>query len=200
MLSLRERKKRQTRQRILDVALELFQRNGFDRTSVDEIAARANVSRATCFNYFSSKESIVHEIAVRELEQLQGLAERDRAASPVAKIRNVMRRLTADTLPYLRITRYVFLGALLYPSNETAFHIRLGSILDRLVQEAQALGEIRADLVPTEVVQAIIGAYFSVVFGHIAHSEDTFDACASVERITDMVFEGIAGPSEGHAQ
>ena len=70
-LSLRERKKRETRQRILDVSVELFQDQGFDQTSVDEIAARADISRGTCFNYFPNKESILREIATRELAHLQ---------------------------------------------------------------------------------------------------------------------------------
>lgn len=193
-ISLRERKKQETRQRILDVSVDLFQTQGFRRTSVDEIAARANVSRGTCFNYFPNKESILREIATRELEQLQQLAEDDRASSPVATIRHVMHRLVADTLPYLRVTRYVFLEALLYPSNENAFHVRLGSILGRLVQNAQDRGEIRADLSPAGVVHAITGTYLAVIFEHIAHHEDTPDANASVERIIDMIFEGIAGP------
>jgi AcrR family transcriptional regulator len=193
-LSLRERKKQETRQRILDVAVDLFQTRGFRRTSVDEIAARANVSRGTCFNYFPNKESILREIATRELEQLQQLAEDDRASPPVATIRHVMHRLVADTLPYLRVTRYVFLEALLYPSDENAFHIRLGSILGRLVQKAQDRGEIRADLAPAEVVHAITGTYLAVIFERIAHREDTSDANASVERIIGMIFEGIAGP------
>jgi AcrR family transcriptional regulator len=194
-LSLRERKKRETRQRILDVAVELFQDQGFDQTSVDEIAARADISRGTCFNYFPNKEDILREIALRELEHLQTLAEDDQTGSAVATIRHVMRCLVADTLPYLRVTRYVFLGAMLYPSDETAFHVRLGSILGELVQKAQIQGEIRADLSSPEVVQAITGTYLAAIFEHIAQSKATPDAAASVKRIIDMIFVGIAGPN-----
>ncbi|MBN1579670.1 MAG: TetR/AcrR family transcriptional regulator [Anaerolineae bacterium] len=194
VLSLRERKKQETRQRILDVAVDLFQNQGFDQTSVDEIADRAGISRGTCFNYFANKESILCEIAVRELEHLQHLAENGPKASPVATIRRVMHALVADTLPYLRVTRYVFLGAMLYPSDETAFHIRLGSILGKLVQKAQAQGEIRADLPPAEVVRAITGTYLAVIYDYIAHSQATSDGSTSVERIINMIFEGIAGP------
>jgi AcrR family transcriptional regulator len=193
-LSLRERKKQETRHRILAVAIELFQNQGFDQTSVDEIAARADISRGTCFNYFPNKESILREIAVRELEQLQKLAQDDRTAPPVAKIRHVMHRLVADTLPYLRITRYVLLGAMLYPSDENAFNIRLGSILAKLVKEAQIRGEIRIDLSPTEIAHAITGTYLAVFFERMARSAPP-KANASVERMVDMIFEGIAGPN-----
>jgi AcrR family transcriptional regulator len=194
-LSLRERKKRETRQRILDVAIELFQSQGFDQTPVDAIATQANISRGTFFNYFPNKKSLLREIASQELEQLQKLAEDDRTNSPIAKIRHVIHRLVADTLPYLRITRYIFLGAMLYPTEEKAPNIQLGSILGGLVQEAQDRSEICADLPPAEIVHAITGAYLAVFFEHIAHGEPTTDAVSTVERIIDMILEGIAGPN-----
>jgi AcrR family transcriptional regulator len=57
---LRERKKQQTRQRIIDAALELFTERGFDRVPVAEVARLAEVSEATVFNYFPTKEDLVY--------------------------------------------------------------------------------------------------------------------------------------------
>ncbi|MDF2704936.1 MAG: TetR family transcriptional regulator [Nonomuraea muscovyensis] len=56
---LRERKKRQTRQRISDVALGLFVERGFDNVTIAEVAAAAEVSVNTVYNYFSAKEDLV---------------------------------------------------------------------------------------------------------------------------------------------
>ncbi|WP_406495970.1 TetR/AcrR family transcriptional regulator [Streptomyces sp. NBC_00846] len=58
-MSLRERKKLQTRGRLLAAATELFAERGFDKVSVAEIAEAAEVSKMTVFNYFAGKEDLV---------------------------------------------------------------------------------------------------------------------------------------------
>ncbi|MFI5913876.1 TetR/AcrR family transcriptional regulator [Dactylosporangium sp. NPDC051541] len=57
--TLRERKKAQTRSALWNVAIELFVEHGFDNVSVAQIAAAAEVSKMTFFNYYPSKEDLV---------------------------------------------------------------------------------------------------------------------------------------------
>ena len=58
---LRERKRRATHQRIADEAARLARQKGVDGTTIDEIAAAAQVARATFFRYFDAKETAVAE-------------------------------------------------------------------------------------------------------------------------------------------
>jgi AcrR family transcriptional regulator len=56
---LRTRKKERTRAAINDAALELFIEKGYEATTVDEIAERAEVSKATFFRYFATKAEVI---------------------------------------------------------------------------------------------------------------------------------------------
>jgi AcrR family transcriptional regulator len=60
---LRERNKQRTFRRIVDAALELFQTTGYIQTTMDAIAEKAEVSRATLFNYFPTKQALLMPIA-----------------------------------------------------------------------------------------------------------------------------------------
>ena len=55
---LRERKKRQTRQNISDIATGLFLERGFDAVTIAEVAEAADVSVNTVYNYFPAKEDL----------------------------------------------------------------------------------------------------------------------------------------------
>ena len=56
-LPLRERKKLRTRRALADAALHLFTRNGFDATTLEELAGEAEVSKSTFFRFFPAKEA-----------------------------------------------------------------------------------------------------------------------------------------------
>ncbi|MGY8635947.1 TetR family transcriptional regulator [Bradyrhizobium sp. 14AA] len=56
---LRERKRQATRERLTRAAMALFLERGFEATTIDDIAAAADVSRRSFFHYFASKEDVV---------------------------------------------------------------------------------------------------------------------------------------------
>ena len=101
MGELRESKKRETRQRISDVATALFFARGFDAVTVDEIAAAANVSKVTVFNYFARKEDL-HVDREDEVKLLlhETIAHRPKGESPIDALQRLAGRLAAEKNPY----------------------------------------------------------------------------------------------------
>src|SRR5690349_21447429 len=59
---LRERQKVERRQAISKAAIELFERQGFQNTTIEQIANQAGVSAPTVFKYFGNKQEIILEI------------------------------------------------------------------------------------------------------------------------------------------
>ncbi|MDQ0842599.1 TetR/AcrR family transcriptional regulator [Streptomyces sp. V1I6] len=88
---LRARKKQRTRDALVRVALELFTTQGYERTTVDEIADAVEVSQRTFFRYFASKEEVA--FAVQEiLEAHYAVVLRGRPAeeAPLEALRNAV--------------------------------------------------------------------------------------------------------------
>src|SRR5215470_14863916 len=65
-LPLRDRKKARQRAEFLRVALELFRQEGFEKTRMEDIAARALVSTPTVYNYFPTKRDVLIEILMED--------------------------------------------------------------------------------------------------------------------------------------
>ncbi|MFE2230827.1 TetR/AcrR family transcriptional regulator [Streptomyces kronopolitis] len=99
-LTLRERKKLQTRQRISGEATLLFIERGFDHVTVAEVARAAEVSTMTVFNYFPRKEDLFLD-RIPEARELITRAVRERGAdrSPLAALRALMLGLVAERHP-----------------------------------------------------------------------------------------------------
>lgn len=93
---LRERKRRETRKRIAETGLGLFLEHGYEATTLDAIAAAADISRRTFFHYFESKEDILVAWESGAGEAFRdALDERPADEPPLEAMRNAM--LTAIT-------------------------------------------------------------------------------------------------------
>jgi AcrR family transcriptional regulator len=67
-MGLREMKAARSRQTMMDVALELFLRDGFDETTMEQIAERAEVGTTTLYRYFPSKDQLLLDPLVEALD------------------------------------------------------------------------------------------------------------------------------------
>jgi AcrR family transcriptional regulator len=113
---LRERKRRQTLQRIATVGLELFLAKGYEATTLDDITAAADISRRTFFYYFKSKDDIL-------LAHLAGYAESLKAS--------VLNNSSAGAP--IDVAREALLTA------ATQFHSSQTLAIARLIQESAVL-------------------------------------------------------------
>lgn len=106
MGELRESKKRETKQRISNVATGLFFARGFDAVTIEEIAAAANVSKVTVFNYFARKEDLFLDREDEVMPLLrEALRERPKGQSPIDALRRLVDRLSEQKHPFARIDR-----------------------------------------------------------------------------------------------
>ena len=95
---LRERKKARTHEALERAALDLFQRQGFDRTTVEDIAAACEVSPRTFFRYFPTKSDVLFggEIEERRSRMLALLASQPPDRSPWEALRAALLGLAQE--------------------------------------------------------------------------------------------------------
>lgn len=96
-MSLRDDKKARTREALRAAAFRLFRAQGFDATTVDQIAVEAGVSRTTFFRYFATKEAVVFERG-REIGEVfrRRVAERPRHENPLEAFEGALLALARD--------------------------------------------------------------------------------------------------------
>jgi AcrR family transcriptional regulator len=114
---LRERKRRETFDRIIEKGLKLFVKHGYDGTTLDAIAQAAGISRRTFFYYFRSKEDVL--LAANE----SGFRE---------ALRPALLEESADQAPLEAVQKCLIKLASRYETKESV-------IFDRLMQSTEAL-------------------------------------------------------------
>jgi AcrR family transcriptional regulator len=164
---LRERKKQQTRQAIVDAAHRLFGKRGFDRVTVAEVARAADVSEGTVFNYFPTKEDLFYG-GLESFEALLVEAVRERAPgeSALTAFRSFVlagsKRLEADE------TADVISSSTAIVSASPALQARELEIVARYTDELAALlaeetGGDADDAEPRAAASALMGVQRAVV-------------------------------------
>ena len=193
----RERKKLETRQRLLDSAESLFHEQGYRSTTVEEITERADVAKGTFFNYFPSKDALLAELSLWGTSKLSRIMDPDQGAptSPLARIRLLFAHLHEKAGRNPRLTHHMF-AARLCGSPPPSYQVRhrLTDLLASLVSEAQDKNEMRRDLEPELIGSLLQLSYFHQVLRPLHHGEN-IPPLDSFERIIDLWMEGLAGPN-----
>jgi AcrR family transcriptional regulator len=103
---LRSRKKERTRRAIEDAAPDLFAEQGYEATTVDQIAERAEVSKATFFRYFATKGEVIFGSAADRYEALRSaIVDRPADEDDVSAVRHAIQQDWTHTLDPDRTVR-----------------------------------------------------------------------------------------------
>ncbi|MBI1988045.1 MAG: TetR/AcrR family transcriptional regulator [Nitrospinae bacterium] len=153
-LGRRERKKRETEERILQAALSLFQIKGLEATTLEEITEKADVGKGTFFNYFPTKEALFLHLYERVIAEVGGLLERQwkLLGNPFDILKSFLLLLAEQiqTYPDLFERMALKMARLALPSR-----FSWENLLSRLLKEGQERGELRKDIDPREMAEVV---------------------------------------------
>jgi AcrR family transcriptional regulator len=200
---LRERKKLETRRILWQAAVRLFDERGYDQVSIAEIAAAANVSKMTVFNYYATKEDLVFGPMEEHIEDFaRVILTRPPGTGVVAALRAHFLQLLADRdpvsglndLPQIRALQLLMLRTpSLQPRARMFFHRSEEAITAALMRETDELtarvaaGQImavRSTLMQTNVEQLFKGRTTDEVYP---------EAVTTTHRAFDLLERGLAG-------
>ncbi len=165
---LRERNKQRNFQRIIDAAFELFQTVGYHQTTMDAIAEKAEVSRATLFNYFPTKQALLMPLAhqlYRERVQPEVLAYLETQPTTLQALHHLFLSIHQHILTFPDLYR-ALQGEFFHHEPEDTQDAGTGFLETLLatLQYGESRGEVRTDI-PREKIARYIGAiYVSLLF------------------------------------
>lgn len=190
---------------IVQAALEVFAHKGFAAARLDDIAARAGVSKGALYLYFATKEelfrAVVEQSLVPNLAFIQAVIAQPRPVADLVRTMGVMLPAMAARLPIAPIARMVIGEARNFPELAQVWHDRLvGPIvgaLSQVIAQAQARGEIREGdprVFALSIASAMLmGLIWNETF--TPGGAPAFDVPALARQHIDTVLAGMLTPS-----
>jgi len=201
-VGLRERKKLRTREALADAALLLFAERGYDPTTIEEIAAAADVSPRTFFRYFASKEDAVfadHDERVHLLRDSLRPREPDEPVQQAVRraILALVRQQTAGGARGLDRVRLVTSEPPLV-ARSLEYQARYEEIVAEAV--AERLGPDPDRDVRSRIVAGAAFGALRAAMRAWAESDGSVDPVAAAAHALDVLDQGLGralGPAEG---
>ena len=186
---LRERKKARTRAAIREHALRLFRENGYQRTTVEQIAAAAEVSPSTFFRYFPTKEDVVLQDDM-DIRMIEALERQPADLSPLSAVRAAVRDAFASyTEADLEVVAETTLLSMTVPEIRARatdeFTRTIGVIGEALAKRA---GRPADDLAVRTAAGAIIGVMMSLSMPWHGWASDM----QTIENLFDRIDQALA--------
>jgi AcrR family transcriptional regulator len=195
-----DRKKEETRRKIIQAALELFQEKGIDATTMEQIAERADVAKGTLYNYYPVKEAIIADFIQRaslekNAERVRRLAELPDTA---ARMRVALRELVAGIRQQKELFERYFVYRVqhMISLERSANQVSGLSLLEtEIIRMGQESGEIRRDL-PQTLLLALFEFVFIEIAQHFYADPEGFDEERLVGECIDLFLHGARPSSD----
>lgn len=199
MAGLRERKKQATTRRIVEKATRLFLKNGYEETRIEDVAAEAELSIQTFYNYFASKADILLAVIADETESVLAAGEaciRKPHGNAAAAFDELVRAYYSNS--FSATTRQMWRVAMARVTSEpTADFSRRYIELDkqftvqvmRFLRGLQSAGLIRSDVDPDALGELLFNNVNLNFMEHVRGETKTIEeALATVRRQCAPVF------------
>jgi len=165
---LRERKKARLRQQIIDTAIRLFRKQGYEKTRVDDIVQILEISQPTFFRYFPSKDAVLRDVGERGFECM---AERLKSElSTKAKTAHRLRRLYHSMACEAETDRPLWQAVVLSGAMDAVRSPELrgaecivAGLLREILSQGQQRGEITNAFPVVHLAEFMEGLYHTVV-------------------------------------
>jgi AcrR family transcriptional regulator len=161
---LRERKKERQRGELLQAAVELFRERGYDDARVADIVERVDVSEGTFFNYFKTKDALLDELALVQIELFREVLryELEESTQPVPeRIREAMRAGALAIAADRSLQEVIYTRSSLFSSRgvlKQRTFVMYDALAD-LFRAGQQQGEIRDDRDAMQLAEMLIAIY-----------------------------------------
>jgi AcrR family transcriptional regulator len=194
-MGLRAEKKNKLRGRILARAILLFKERGFDEVRIDDIIGQLEISQATFFNYFPSKDAILQQAAEDTVGRYQEMLEHEvrRDAPTAEKMGRLLEAMGRGLETDKRFYRTLFTRSVLHFGNVRVQRV-LSDLSAALMREGQRRGEINGEYDPHELSDIFIGTYYAIIMRWL-HGDGTQSLVERLHRGAAIFLSGVAPPA-----
>ncbi|MEL7568250.1 MAG: TetR/AcrR family transcriptional regulator [Dehalobacterium sp.] len=189
-----ERKKEETKQKIIAVAMDLFKTQGVDGTTMEQIANEVDIAKGTLYNYFPVKEAIISEYIQRTFQEknTDRIAQMQKMPDTRSRMRFILEILIKGIQDQKEIFEKYFvyqIRNMLSLDRDAGMKSGMKFLAMEIIVLGQKSGELRCDL-PLEILVALFEFVFVEVAQEFYMKQETFNAPETIESCIDLFING----------